>query len=176
MPERRGGGGGRRGEGTGQVMKRLRGARKCYPGHTRAPRETRTRGRAIEIINNEMGKTSYGHFGERDGACPGLSLRLGGNGPGTTEVKPGSVAHSLGGLFGPLGLRQVRPLDRWAVRRALTTLGLRGPLTQCTAAGTAAHESCRPPRISTGSAAPPLDVRFARRLPSPVQTNTPARK
>lgn len=52
----------------------------------------------------------------------------------------------------------------------------REPLTQCTAAGTAANESGRPPRISTGSAAPPLDARFARRLPSPVQTNTPARK
>lgn len=99
----------------------MRNARKCYPGNTHAPQKTRTDDCAVEIINNEMRKmnrkTSWGHFGEIDGACPGLSLRLGGNGPETTEVKLVSEAHSLSGLFASLGL----------AKSGLSTVGVAAP-------------------------------------------------
>lgn len=87
----------------------------------------------------------------------------------------GLVANNPGDPLGPSAVAEVLPLHRRAAA-PFSPLRPREPLTQCTAAGTAANESGRPPRISTGSAATPLDARFARRLPSPVQTNTPARK
>lgn len=86
---------------TKQNKKRLRNARKCSPGNTRAPLKTRIEDCASEVSTE---RNERGPF-RMDGACPSSALSLGGNGSGTTEVSPGPVAHSLGGPSAPLGLR-----------------------------------------------------------------------
>lgn len=56
---------GRRGKGIEQGGKRLKNARKCYPGNTRAPQKTRIEGWLCNRNHNEMRKMSDGHFGDK---------------------------------------------------------------------------------------------------------------
>lgn len=148
---------------------------KVHPGNPRAPPRTRIKCCEIQIINDNE-KKSDGHFTENKRtmsvqAHPSTGLKeernkdhtgLRGQQPGGPS-KP--ISRRWGAVSRPPG--PSHPSRRSARENPSPSARQRG--RQPTNPG-------RPPRISTDSAAPRLDARFARRLPSPVQTNTPARK
>lgn len=160
-------------------MKGLEGggdARKCHPGNPRAPPRTRIKCCEIQIINNndnEKKKTAISQRIKKQNRSKLISqtwLKEAGN-KGLT----GLDGQQPGGPSRPLSRRGAvsRPPGPWHPSRR----SARGnPSPSARQRGRQPTNPGRPPRISTGSAAPPLDARFTRRLPSPVQTNTPGRK